>query len=107
MGLYGMKNRDMMSVWKKFNTMSAMTPSTSDSNILAYVAKAKDVMQKIESRWIDGELEDGNANLGKRESNNLLSLKTIDIVTENIRQHKSIINMYHYPFSSLIRKNYK
>jgi hypothetical protein len=44
MGLYGMKNRDMMSVWKKFNTMSAMTPSSSDSNILAYVAKAKDVM---------------------------------------------------------------
>jgi hypothetical protein len=48
-GFLGMNNRDMMSVvWQKFNTMSAMTPSTSDQKFLTYVAKAKDVMWTIE-----------------------------------------------------------
>jgi len=46
--LFGNKNRDMQSLWRKFNTLAGTTSPTGDVVIPSLVQKAKDVQRAIE-----------------------------------------------------------
>jgi hypothetical protein len=55
--LFGNKNRDMQSLWRKFNALAGTTPPTGDAVIPPIVQKAKDVQQAIEIKMDSGGLE--------------------------------------------------
>jgi len=50
------KNRDMQSLQQKLNSLSRMTPSTSDPNVPQFFQKAKDVQHAIEIKMDSGRV---------------------------------------------------
>jgi len=52
--LFGNKNRDMQSLWRKFNALAGTTPPTGDAVIPPIVQKAKDVQRAIEIKMDSG-----------------------------------------------------
>jgi len=58
--LFGAKNRDVMSLRRKFNAISNTVHPTGDPNVPAYIQLAKDIMRAIEVRMDSGDVVAGD-----------------------------------------------
>jgi hypothetical protein len=65
--LFGAKNRDVTSLWCKFNSITNMTPPTGDPKIPGYILVAKNMMWAIEIKMDSGEI--GRGDLGIERMN--------------------------------------